>query len=69
VLTSFDEQDLRDLDFPCETEKLVLHRAMNAKEAGIDGVVASPLECAKLRSLLGPAMFIVTPGVRSADQD
>ena len=66
VLTSFDEQDLRDLGFPCEPESLVLHRALNAKDAGLDGIVASPLEAANLRRVLGPDMLIVTPGVRSA---
>ena len=66
VLTSFDEQDMRDLDFPCEPATLVLHRALNAKDAGLDGIVASPLEAGSLRQLLGPDMLIVTPGVRSA---
>jgi orotidine-5'-phosphate decarboxylase len=66
VLTSFDEQDLRDLDFPCEPATLVLHRAFNAKDAGMDGVVTSPLEASNVRRVLGPDMLIVTPGVRSA---
>jgi orotidine-5'-phosphate decarboxylase len=66
VLTSFDEQDLRDLGFPCEPAALVHHRALNAKDAGMDGVVASPLEAANLRRILGTDMLIVTPGVRSA---
>ena len=65
VLTSFDEQDLRDLGFPCDPAALVLHRAKNAKDAGLDGVVASPLEASRLRNALGPEMLIVTPGVRS----
>jgi orotidine-5'-phosphate decarboxylase len=67
VLTSFDEQDLHDLGFPCEPSALVLHRARNAKAAGMDGVVASPLEAATLRQTLGPDVLIVTPGVRSED--
>jgi orotidine-5'-phosphate decarboxylase len=67
VLTSFDEQDMRDLGFPCEPAKLVLHRALNAKDAGMDGIVASGLEAANLRRVLGPDMLIVTPGVRSAE--
>ena len=66
VLTSFDEQDLRDLGFPCEPASLVLQRGLNARDAGLDGVVASPLEAAKLRKALGPEMLIVTPGVRSS---
>jgi orotidine-5'-phosphate decarboxylase len=66
VLTSFDEQDMRDLGFPCEPATLVLHRGLNARDAGMDGVVASPLEARNLRRVLGPHMLIVTPGVRSA---
>jgi orotidine-5'-phosphate decarboxylase len=66
VLTSFDDQDMRDLGFPCEPATLVLHRALNAKDAGMDGIVASPLEASNLRRVLGPGMLIVTPGVRSS---
>jgi orotidine-5'-phosphate decarboxylase len=66
VLTSFDEQDMRDLGFPCEPATLVLHRALNAKDAGMDGIVSSPLEASNLRRVLGPEMMIVTPGVRSS---
>lgn len=66
VLTSFDEQDLRDLGFPCDPSTLVMQRAGSAKKAGMDGIIASPLEAARLRSELGTEMLIVTPGVRSA---
>jgi orotidine-5'-phosphate decarboxylase len=66
VLTSFDEKDLRDLGLPCDPATLVLQRARNAKAAGLDGIVASPLEARVLRNELGPGMLIVTPGVRSA---
>ena len=66
VLTSFDEQDLRDLGFSCAPEALVVQRAVNARDVGLDGVVASALEAAHLRRILGPEMLIVTPGVRSA---
>ena len=66
VLTSFDAQDMRDLDFQCEPATLVLHRALNARDVGMDGVVASPLEAGSLRRVLGSDMLIVTPGVRSS---
>lgn len=66
VLTSFDREDLADLGYPCDPSDLVRLRARKAKEAGVDGVVASPLEVRELRSMLGPEMILVTPGVRSA---
>ncbi len=66
VLTSFDRQDLADLGYPCEVSDLVSLRVRKAMEAGIDGIVASPLEAAAIRRLAGPQAVLVTPGVRSA---
>ena len=65
VLTSFDEKDLRDLGYPCDPQTLTLLRAAHAMASGMDGIVASPLEVGILREKLGPAMLMVTPGVRS----
>ena len=65
VLTSFDEQDLVDLGYPCPVSELVALRVRNAMAAAIDGVVASPLEAASIREQAGPEAIIVTPGVRS----
>lgn len=66
VLTSFDEEDLRDLGYPCGPEELVELRVRKACEAGLDGIVCSPLEVARVRRLGGPELILVTPGVRSA---
>jgi orotidine-5'-phosphate decarboxylase len=66
VLTSFDQQDLADLGYPCEVADLVALRVRKAIEAGIDGIVASPLEAKAVRALAGPKAILVTPGVRSA---
>jgi orotidine-5'-phosphate decarboxylase len=66
VLTSFDERDLRDLGYPCRVEDLVALRVRNAKAAGMEGVVCSPLEVARVRGLAGAEMLAVVPGVRSA---
>lgn len=66
VLTSFDRDDLADLGYPCEVSELVKLRVRKAMEAGIDGIVCSPLEVAAVRAMTGPRAVLVTPGVRSA---
>jgi orotidine-5'-phosphate decarboxylase len=66
VLTSFDQSDLADLGYPCAVEDLVALRVRKAMDAGMDGVVCSPLEAARVRELAGPSAVLVTPGVRSA---
>ncbi|MDQ6676794.1 MAG: orotidine-5'-phosphate decarboxylase [Acidobacteriota bacterium] len=65
VLTSFDERDLRDLGYECAVSDLVALRVKNARECGMDGVVASPMDARAIRELAGPEMLLVTPGVRS----
>jgi orotidine-5'-phosphate decarboxylase len=69
VLTSFGPEDLDDLGFSGTIAELVEKRARKAMELGIDGVVASPLEAAALRRIIGPDALLVTPGVRSAGAD
>jgi len=66
VLTSFGREDLDDLGYACEISTLVERRARKAMEAGMDGIVASPLEAAAVRRIVGPNAILVTPGVRSA---
>ncbi len=66
VLTSFDKEDLADLGYPCEVPDLVRLRVRKAREAGVDGIVCSPLEVAEVRKIAGPGAILVTPGVRSA---
>lgn len=66
VLTSFDESDLKQLGYPCGVSDLVSLRVRNAMEAGLDGVVCSPVEVGQVRRLTGPDAVLVTPGVRSA---
>jgi orotidine-5'-phosphate decarboxylase len=69
VLTSFGPEDLDDLGYQGTIEELVARRAGRAMEIGVDGVVASPLEAARVRSIIGPDALLVTPGVRSAGAD
>jgi orotidine-5'-phosphate decarboxylase len=66
VLTSFGPEDMDDLGYACEIGQLVEKRARKAVECGIDGLVASPLEAAAIRRMVGPQTILVTPGVRSA---
>jgi len=66
VLTSFDQDDLADLGYPCSVPELVALRVRKAIEAGVDGIVCSPLEVAAVRALAGSRAILVTPGVRSA---
>lgn len=66
VLTSLGPDDLRDLGHATIAADLVATRTQQAIDAGVDGVVCSPLEAAAVRLIAGPKLKIVTPGVRSA---
>lgn len=66
VLTSLDQASLKQMGYAGTIEQLVLQRALIAKDAGCDGVIASAQEAATLRKALGPDMLIVTPGIRPA---
>ncbi len=66
VLTSFDQTDLADLGYASPVSDLVALRVGNAMEAGVDGLVCSPLEVASVRRQAGQKAILVTPGVRSA---
>ena len=50
-------------------DEVVMHYAANAKIAGLDGVVCSPLEAGKVKDVCGKDFLTVTPGVRFADGD
>jgi orotidine-5'-phosphate decarboxylase len=66
VLTSLNNDDLKEIGFQKNTGELVIHLARLAKDAGASGVVASPQDIATLRKNLGNDFVIVTPGIRSA---
>ncbi len=69
-LTSTDEETMRrDLLIEQPIADVVMHYAHNAKEAGLDGVVCSPLEAGKVHERCGDGFVTVTPGVRFADGD
>jgi orotidine-5'-phosphate decarboxylase len=64
VLTSFGEDDMRQMGMTRSVQDLVFFRAKRALELGCDGVVSSGLEAERLRSGLGEKLLIVTPGIR-----
>ena len=69
VLTSMDEADMVEAGYEYDPYTLVLRRAEQAAAAGMGGVVCSAGEAAAVRKIVGPAMKIVTPGIRPAGSD
>lgn len=66
VLTSWDDDDLKDAGYAMTVPELVARRAAQAEAIGIDGLVCSPAEAKDLRQRLGGKMKLVTPGIRPA---
>ncbi len=64
VLTSLGPEDLAEIGVSRPPEAQVLALAALGKEAGLDGVIASPRELAALRAKFGPAFLLVAPGIR-----
>jgi orotidine-5'-phosphate decarboxylase len=67
VLTSLAAADLREVGISRAPAEQVLHLAELAMGAGIDGIVTSPLEAARVRERCGSGLLLVTPGVRPGD--
>ena len=69
-LTSTDQARMEsDLWIKAPIDEVILHYAENAKDAGLDGVVCSPLEAEKVHTRCGADFLTVTPGVRFAGGD
>jgi orotidine-5'-phosphate decarboxylase len=69
VLTSMDDDDLKNAGYAHEANELVLKRAQQASDLGMGGVVASAQESASIREIIDPKMAIVTPGIRPAGSE
>ena len=68
VLTSMDASDLEEIGWTKPVEDLVSLRAQKAVAAGIDGLICSGQEAARLRRELGHGPLIITPGIRAASE-
>jgi orotidine-5'-phosphate decarboxylase len=66
VLTSYDDADLAAAGYDMSVPELAAARAAQARDTGVDGLVCSAEEAANLRSIAGPGMVLVTPGIRPA---
>jgi orotidine-5'-phosphate decarboxylase len=64
VMTSYDDEDLKEAGYGFSVKDLVARRATQAKEIGIDGLILSPEEVGDMRKRLGAGMDLVTPGIR-----
>jgi orotidine-5'-phosphate decarboxylase len=69
VLTSYDDADLAAAGYDFTVAELVAERAAQARDIGVDGLVCSAEEVARLRPIVGPRIALVTPGIRPAGAD
>jgi orotidine-5'-phosphate decarboxylase len=73
VMTSLSDADLREIGYSAGAAELVEARVRQALDCGVDGVVSSPLEAARVKEIAveagRPDFLIVTPGVRPAGGD
>jgi orotidine-5'-phosphate decarboxylase len=67
VMTSYDDDDLREAGFATGVRDLVARRATQARDLGIHGLVLSAEEAADMRTLVGRDVLLVTPGIRQVD--
>ncbi len=69
ILTSLDDRALVEIGLPASAADSVVRLAGLAHDAGLEAVVASPLEVALLRESFGRDLVIITPGIRTGDDD
>jgi orotidine-5'-phosphate decarboxylase len=66
VLTSMDDGDLAAAGYAGTVDALVIRRAKDARAAGMDGIVCSPVEVGQVRAAVGSGIALITPGIRPA---
>jgi orotidine-5'-phosphate decarboxylase len=66
VLTSYDDADLAAAGYDFTVPELVAERAAQARDIGVDGLVCSAAEAARVRPIVGAGLALVTPGIRPA---
>lgn len=64
VMTSLDNEDLRQAGYSDSVEELVMRRAHQAADIGVDGLICSAQEAEILRARFGDRLILVTPGIR-----
>jgi orotidine-5'-phosphate decarboxylase len=69
VLTSYDDGDLAAAGYHGSVAELVTQRAAQARDIGVDGLICSAAEAAKVRVVVGAKLKLVTPGIRPAGTD
>jgi orotidine-5'-phosphate decarboxylase len=69
VLTSYDDADLAAAGYDFTVPELVAERAAQARDIGVDGLVASAAEAAMLRPIIGTRMVLATPGIRASNAE
>lgn len=69
VMTSYDDADLAEAGYGIGVSELVTRRALQARDAGINGLILSPEEVGAMRGRLGDKAVLVTPGIRPAGSD
>jgi orotidine-5'-phosphate decarboxylase len=69
VMTSMDDADLSDAGYAYSVSDLVVKRANQAKNIGIDGLICSATDIVNIRASIGNALKIVTPGIRPSGSD
>jgi orotidine-5'-phosphate decarboxylase len=67
MLTSLDDNDLKEVGFSITSNELVLSLAKLAKDSGLDGIVCSAREISTIREAIGKDFLLVVPGIRPED--